>query len=55
MPDWKEFRQHLGGRLTLTMLPRVGAKIDVHEVDEARMLEAIEHVRSLDAVDACVE
>jgi 3-dehydroquinate synthase len=37
----EEFRQHLGGRLTLTMLPRVGEKLDVHEVDEDRMRSAI--------------
>ena len=29
----EEFRQHLGGRLTLTMLREVGDPIDVHEVD----------------------
>jgi 3-dehydroquinate synthase len=40
----EEFRQHLGGRLTLTMLPGVGRKIDVHEVDRARMREAIQRV-----------
>lgn len=40
----EEFRQHLGGRLTLTMLPRLGAKIDVHDVDKAQMLKAIEYV-----------
>jgi 3-dehydroquinate synthase len=51
----EEFRQHLGGRLTLTMLPRVGAKIDVHEIDKSRMLEAIERVRATEAVDLCVE
>lgn len=51
----EEFRQHLGGRLTLTMLPRIGAKLDVHEVDEARMLEAIERVRSTETADAWVD
>jgi 3-dehydroquinate synthase len=40
----EEFRQHLGGRLTLTMLRRVGQAIDVHEVDRERMREAISHV-----------
>ena len=39
-----EFRQHLGGRLTLTMLDGIGSPIDVHEVDEAKMIEAIETV-----------
>jgi 3-dehydroquinate synthase len=40
----EEFRQHLGGRLTLTMVPQIGRSIDVHEVDRSRMLEAIERV-----------
>ncbi|TWT49815.1 3-dehydroquinate synthase [Thalassoglobus neptunius] len=40
----EEFRQHLGGRLTLTMLPAIGKKIDVHEVDKKQMLQAIETV-----------
>lgn len=41
----EEFRQHLGGRLTLTMLEGVGRPIDVHEVDEARMRAAIARLR----------
>jgi 3-dehydroquinate synthase len=41
----EEFRQHLGGRLTLTMLRGVGDPIDVHEVDRPQMLAAIEMVR----------
>ncbi|HWB00338.1 MAG TPA: 3-dehydroquinate synthase [Pirellulales bacterium] len=40
----EEFRQHLGGRLTLTMLERVGRPIDVHEVDRRAMCEAIDRV-----------
>jgi 3-dehydroquinate synthase len=40
----EEFRQHLGGRLTLTMLRGVGDPIDVHEVDSALMAEAIRRV-----------
>ena len=40
----EEFRQHLGGRLTLTMLRGVGDPIDVHEIDEDRMRAAIEMV-----------
>jgi 3-dehydroquinate synthase len=40
----EEFRQHLGGRLTLTMLADVGRPIDVHEVDRDKMRKAIEHV-----------
>lgn len=44
MNGLEEFRQHLGGRLTLTMLPEIGRKIDVHEVDRNAMLKAIEYV-----------
>ncbi|MBL8850930.1 MAG: 3-dehydroquinate synthase [Planctomycetaceae bacterium] len=40
----EEFRQHLGGRLTLTMLTAIGQPLDVHEVDRPRMLDAIEYV-----------
>ena len=37
----EEFRQHLGGRLTLTMLRGVGNPVDIHEIDDAQMLDAI--------------
>ncbi len=40
----EEFRQHLGGRLTITMLEAVGTPIDVHEIDESSMRRAIEIV-----------
>lgn len=38
----EEFRQHLGGRLTVTMLQDVGKAIDVHEIDETQMRSAIQ-------------
>ncbi|MGH7128179.1 MAG: 3-dehydroquinate synthase [Planctomycetaceae bacterium] len=40
----EEFRQHLGGRLTLTMLHAVGRPFDAHEVDYRTMREAIRRV-----------
>jgi len=40
----EEFRQHLGGRLTLTMLADIGQTADVHEVDQRLMSQAIETV-----------
>ncbi len=43
----EEFRQHLGGRLTLTMLTAIGSKIDVHEIDREAMLEAIRIVAKI--------
>jgi 3-dehydroquinate synthase len=40
----EEFRQHLGGRLTVTMLRGIGDSLDVHEIDTQLMREAIERV-----------
>lgn len=40
----EEFRQHLGGRLTLTMVPEIGQAVEVHEVDRAAMRQAMERV-----------
>ena len=42
----EEFRQHLGGRLTVTMLAGVGRPVDAHEVDRRAMREAIAEARS---------
>ncbi len=39
-----EFRQHLGGQLTLTMLEAVGRPIEVHEIDLDAMTSAIRRV-----------
>ncbi|MGC1273400.1 MAG: 3-dehydroquinate synthase [Planctomycetaceae bacterium] len=41
----EEFRQHLGGRLTVTMLEGVGRPIDAHEIDHGLMKVAIDRVR----------
>ncbi len=40
----EEFRQHLGGRLTLTMLSAIGQPCEVHEVNQDSMRKAIERV-----------
>lgn len=40
----EEFRQHLGGRLTITMLEAVGRPRDVHAIDARRMRMALETV-----------
>ena len=42
----EEFRQHLGGRLTLTMLEKPGQPIDVHTVVREQMCAAIDRVAS---------
>ena len=36
-----EFREHLGGELTVMLLERIGLGIEVHEIDEARMIASI--------------
>ncbi len=43
----EEFRQHLGGRLTITMLRRVGDPINVHEIDHQEMRSSIETLHAL--------
>jgi 3-dehydroquinate synthase len=40
----EEFRQHLGGRLTLTMLAAIGQPIEVHEINRTLMQRAIHTV-----------
>lgn len=37
----QEFREHLGGELTITLIARIGAKHDVHEIDINMMRNAI--------------
>jgi 3-dehydroquinate synthase len=45
----EEFRQHLGGRLTLTMLRGVGDPIDVHEIDAKLMQAAIRELQDAES------
>jgi 3-dehydroquinate synthase len=37
----EEFREHLGGRLTITLLNSIGSPTDVHEMDHVKIREAI--------------
>ena len=37
----QEFKEHLGGQLTLPVLKRIGRGIEVNEVDEQRMIKSI--------------
>ena len=43
----EEFREHLGGRLTITLLERIGRPVDVHEIDRDRMAHAIGQLASM--------
>jgi len=44
----EEFREHLGGRLTIMLLERIGSGFEVHELDEAVLLEASDLLRRRD-------
>lgn len=37
----EEFREHLGGKLTITLVPKVGNKVEVNEMDETAILRAM--------------
>ena len=37
----KDFQEHLGGELTVTLLGGIGTGVEVHEIDVARMREAM--------------
>ena len=41
----EEFREHLGGRLTVMLLERIGSGFEVHELDETVLLEASDLLR----------
>lgn len=41
----EEFREHLGGELTITLLKEIGVGFEVHEVNLPRVIEAIYELR----------
>jgi 3-dehydroquinate synthase len=41
----EEFRAHLGGELTLTLLEDIGTGIEVHAMDEALILESLDWLK----------
>lgn len=43
----EEFRQHLGGELTITMVDQVGSPVDVHVIDYGEMGAAIDELIEL--------
>ena len=42
----EHFRTHLGGRLTVTLLEAIGRGVEVHEMEHARVLGAIDWLRA---------
>lgn len=43
----EEFREHLGGELTITLISKIGTKHDVHEIDLQKMRDAISMLNNL--------
>lgn len=41
-----EFREHIGGQLTLTMPNGLGARVEIHELSHAIVLEAIDRLKN---------
>ena len=48
----REFREHLGGDLTVTLLNEIGVGVEVHEVKEDQIVLAMNWLRSRDTVHA---
>ncbi|HEX5079389.1 MAG TPA: 3-dehydroquinate synthase [Geminicoccaceae bacterium] len=44
----REFQEHLGGELTVTLLAEIGRGVEVHAIEEALVLEAIAWLRQRD-------
>jgi 3-dehydroquinate synthase len=42
----RDFQEHLGGELTITLLGGIGTGVEVHEIDRERMREAMGWLRS---------
>ncbi|MBT3191734.1 MAG: 3-dehydroquinate synthase [Verrucomicrobia bacterium] len=42
----EEFREHLGGSLTITLPQGIGSKIEVHEMDTDKLIEALGGVKA---------
>jgi 3-dehydroquinate synthase len=43
----EEFREHLGGQLTITLLKHVGSRFEVHEIDNEVVLKVIQRLKNL--------
>ena len=41
----EEFREHLGGELSITLLKGIGCAVEVHEMNPAKIIEAIHELR----------
>jgi 3-dehydroquinate synthase len=42
-----EFREHLGGRLTIMLLEEIGKGLEVHEMDNAQIAESVNYLKTV--------
>ena len=42
----EEFREHLGGELTIMLLKDIGEGVEVHEMDGELILQSVEKLKS---------
>jgi 3-dehydroquinate synthase len=47
-----EFREHLGGELTITLLKKIGCGVEVHEMNLPKVIEAVHELRERHAMRA---
>jgi 3-dehydroquinate synthase len=45
----EEFREHLGGRLTITLLEGIGRPVDVHAIDPAAIAEGVRRLAAIES------
>ncbi|EPR67234.1 3-dehydroquinate synthase [Cyclobacterium qasimii] len=43
----EEFREHLGGELTIMLLDKIGHGVEVHDMDNSLIIEAVERLKNL--------
>lgn len=41
----EEFREHLGGKLTITLVPEIGCKIEVNQMNQSAIISAMNRLR----------
>jgi 3-dehydroquinate synthase len=41
----EEFREHLGGELSVTLLSEIGRGVEVHEMDQPKIIAAVHELR----------
>lgn len=51
----QEFREHLGGRLTIMLLEKIGHGVEVHELDADIIAKSVDYLESFSAQPAAID